>query len=146
MLTVETIKGKVKEVYNQGYGFVTKHPFKAAATFVAIASAVSLTAAYFLSPAYATFVGTIGTKAATLVSPAITAMSAFAVAHPLIASLIVLASVAALITVPVLAYKNSGKGGQIEEVNKLVTGQDPRTKMTVSEIGEHTSAKQPVRT
>ncbi|WP_264375003.1 MULTISPECIES: hypothetical protein [unclassified Wolbachia] len=83
-------------------------------------SVVALTAAYFLSPAYATFVGTVGTKAATLVSPAITAMSAFAVAHPLVASLVVLAAVAALITAPVLAYKNNNKASQIEEVKQGV--------------------------
>ncbi|WP_353277232.1 hypothetical protein [Wolbachia endosymbiont (group B) of Villa cingulata] len=120
MPIVETIKDKVKEVYNQGYGFVTKHPYKTAATFLAIATVASLTAAYFLSPAYATFVGTVGTKAATLVSPAITAMSAFAVAHPLIASLVVLATVAAFITAPVLAYKNSGKSEEIKVLNSNI--------------------------
>ena len=101
-------------------GSCKENPRKTAATFVAIAAAASLTAAYFLSPAYATFVGTVGTKAATLISPAITAMSAFAVAHPLVASLVVLAAVAALITAPVYAYKNNNKAGQIEEVSKLV--------------------------
>ncbi len=120
MPIVETIKDKVKKVCDQGYGFVTKHPYKTAATFVAIATVTSLTAAYFLSPAYATFVGTVGTKAATLVSPAITAMSAFAVAHPLIASLVVLATVAAFITAPVLAYKNSGKSEEIKALNKNI--------------------------
>ncbi|MFP3028696.1 MAG: hypothetical protein ACEY3L_21550 [Wolbachia sp.] len=113
-----TIKNKFTEVYNQGYDFVTKHPYKTAATFAAIALVTSLTAAYFLSPAYATFVGTVGTKAATLVSPAITAMSAFAVAHPLIASLVVLAAVAALIAAPVYAYKNSNKASKFEEVKQ----------------------------
>uniref|UniRef100_A0AAU7YNH8 Uncharacterized protein n=1 Tax=Wolbachia endosymbiont of Oeneis ivallda TaxID=3171168 RepID=A0AAU7YNH8_9RICK len=120
MSKVETIKGKVKEVYGQAYGFVKKHPYKTAATFAAIALVTSLTAAYLLSPAYATFVGKVGTKAATLVSPAITAMSAFAVAHPLVASLVVLAAVAALITAPVYAYMNSSKAGQIEKVKQAV--------------------------
>ncbi|WP_265025316.1 hypothetical protein [Wolbachia endosymbiont (group B) of Pammene fasciana] len=120
MLIVEKIKGKAKEVYNHGCGFVKDHPYKTAATFVAIATAISLTAAYFLSPAYATFVGTVGTKAATLVSPAITAMSAFAVAHPLVASLVVLAAVAAIIAAPMLAYKNSNKAVQIEGVKEAV--------------------------
>ena len=81
-------------------------------------SVVALTAAYFLSPAYATFVGTVGTKAATLVNPAITAMSNFAFAHPLVASLVVLAAVAALITVPVCAYMNSSKAGQLAKLEK----------------------------
>ncbi|WP_353280902.1 hypothetical protein [Wolbachia endosymbiont (group B) of Cyclophora punctaria] len=134
MPTVKTIKDKVKEVYNQGYGFVTKHPYKTAATFVAIATVASLTAAYFLSPAYATFVGTVGTKAATLVSPAITTMSAFAVAHPLVASLVVLAAVAALITAPVYAYKNSNKAAQIEKVSELVENQEPSSEIKVGEI------------
>ncbi|UIP93278.1 hypothetical protein JSQ73_003065 [Wolbachia endosymbiont of Anopheles demeilloni] len=146
MPTVETIKSKVKEVYNQGYGFVTKHPYKTAATFVAIAAVASLTAAYFLSPAYATFVGTVGTKAAALVSPAITAMSAFAVAHPLIASLVVLAAVAALITAPVLAYKKSGKGGQIEKVSKLVADKEPSSKIEVGTIQEILRVQQPTHT
>ncbi|CQD08210.1 Uncharacterised protein [Wolbachia endosymbiont wPip_Mol of Culex molestus] len=120
MMTVETIKTKAGEVYGKGCNFVKEHPYKTAATFAAIALVTSLTAAYFLSPAYATFVGTVGTKAATLVSPAITAMSAFAVAHPLIASLVIVAAVAALITAPVLAYKNNNKASQIEEVNQGV--------------------------
>ncbi len=120
MPTIKTIENKFTEVYSQGYDFVTKHPYKTAATFAAIALVTSLTAAYFLSPAYATFVGTVGTKAATLVSPAITAMSAFAVAHPLIASLVVLAAVAALITAPVYAYKNNNKASQIEEVKQVI--------------------------
>jgi len=84
-------------------------------------SVVALTAAYFLSPAYATFVGTVGTKAATLVSPAITAMSAFAVAHPLVASLVVLAAVAALIAAPVLAYKNGSKSEEIKALNSNIS-------------------------
>ncbi|BET30473.1 MAG: hypothetical protein ABS251_03925 [Wolbachia endosymbiont of Ephestia elutella] len=120
MPIVEKIKDKAKEVYNHGCGFVKDHPYKTAATFVAIATAISLTAAYFLSPAYATFVGTVGTKAATLVSPAITAMSAFAVAHPLVASLVVFAAVAAIIAAPILAYKNSNKAVQIEGVKEAV--------------------------
>lgn len=125
----EAIKGKysnqglwsaAKEVPVQGWNLVKENPYKTAATFVAIAAVASLTAAYLLSPAYATFVGKVGTKAATLVSPAITAMSAFAVAHPLVASLVVLAAVAALITAPVYAYMNSSKAGQIEKVKQGV--------------------------
>ncbi|WP_341815472.1 MULTISPECIES: hypothetical protein [unclassified Wolbachia] len=121
MLIIEGIKDKGKEVYNHGCDFVKDHPYKTAATFVAIATAISLTAAYFLSPAYATFVGTVGTKAATLVSPAITAISAFAVAHPLIASLVVLAAVAALIAAPVYAYKNNNKASKFEEVKQDIS-------------------------
>ncbi|WP_353278056.1 hypothetical protein [Wolbachia endosymbiont (group B) of Longitarsus flavicornis] len=120
MPIVEKIKSKAQDVYGKGRDFVKEHPYKTAATFAAIAAVASLTAAYFLSPAYATFVGTVGTKAATLVSPAITAMSAFAVAHPLVASLVVLAALAALITAPVYAYKNSNKASQIEEVKQSV--------------------------
>ncbi|QCB62906.1 hypothetical protein EJB00_05010 [Wolbachia endosymbiont of Drosophila mauritiana] len=120
MWIVEKIKNKGKEFYYKGNSFVTEHPYKTAATFAAIALVTSLTAAYFLSPAYATFVGTVGTKAATLVSSAITAISAFAVAHPLIASLLVLAAVAALITAPVYAYKNNNKASQIEEVKQVI--------------------------
>lgn len=127
MAKIETIKNKykneglwsaVKEVPVQGWDLVKENPYKTAATFAAIALVTSLTAAYFLSPAYATFVGTVGTKAATLVSPAITAMSAFAVANPLIASLVVLAAVAALITAPVYAYMNSSKAGQLAKLEK----------------------------
>lgn len=129
MATFEAIKRKytneglwsaAKEVPVQGWGLVKENQRKTAATFAAIALVTSLTAAYFLSPAYATFVGTVGTKAATLVSPAITAMSAFAVAHPLIASLVVLAAVAALIAAPVYACKNSNKASQIEGVKQGV--------------------------
>ncbi|WP_265022554.1 hypothetical protein [Wolbachia endosymbiont (group B) of Ischnura elegans] len=126
---IEEIKNKyrseglwsaAKEVPVQGWDLVKENPRKTAVTFVAIAAVASLTAAYFLSPAYATFVGTIGTKAATLVSPAITAMSAFAVAHPLVASLVVLAAVAAIIAAPMLAYKNNNQASQIEEVKQSV--------------------------
>lgn len=116
MPIVETIKSKAQEVYGKGRDFVKENPYKTAATFAAIALVTSLTAAYFLSPAYATFVGTVG----TLISPAITAMSAFAVAHPLVASLVVLAAVAALITAPVLAYKNSGKSEEIKALNSNI--------------------------
>ena len=124
---IEEIKNKyrseglwsaAKEVPVQGWDLVKEDPRKTVVTFVAIAAVASLTAAYFLSPAYATFVGTIGTKTATLVSPAITAMSAFAVAHPLVASLVVLAAVAALITAPVYAYMNSSKAGQLAKLEK----------------------------
>ncbi|UPA55354.1 hypothetical protein MWH06_01515 [Wolbachia pipientis] len=109
-----------KGVAGANWQYVCHHPYKTAATFVAIAAAISLTAAYFLSPAYAAFVGTVGIKAATLVSPAITAVSAFLVAHPLFASLIVVAVVAALIAVPVLAYKNNSKADQINKVEEEI--------------------------
>ncbi|MBR9982986.1 MAG: hypothetical protein KFE24_00410 [Wolbachia endosymbiont of Homalodisca vitripennis] len=109
----------------QGWNLVKENPYRTAATFAAIALVTSLTAAYFLSPAYAAFVGTVGTKAATLVSPAITAMSTFAITHPLVASLVVLAAVAALITAPVLAYKNSVQAGKIEEASKLLESKKP---------------------
>ncbi|WP_264704597.1 hypothetical protein [Wolbachia endosymbiont (group B) of Apotomis betuletana] len=129
MRRIEEIKNKyrseglwsaAKEVPVQGWGLVKENPSETVVTFVAIAAVASLTAAYFLSPAYATFVGTVGTKAATLVNPAITTMSNFAVAHPLIASLIVLAAVAALIVAPVLAYKNSGKSEEIKALNSNI--------------------------
>ncbi|WP_149168631.1 hypothetical protein [Wolbachia endosymbiont of Chrysomya megacephala] len=129
MPIVEKIKSKAGDVYGKGCDFVEKHPYKTAATFAAIALVTSLTAAYFLSPAYATFVGTVGTKAATLVSPAITAMSAFAVAHPLIASLVIVAAVAALITAPVYAYMNSSKANQIEKAGKLLNCEQPQTQL-----------------
>ncbi|AZU37965.1 hypothetical protein BBB02_01405 [Wolbachia endosymbiont of Bemisia tabaci] len=128
----EGLWSAVKEVPVQGWGLVKENPYKTAATFAAIALVTSLTAAYFLSPAYATFVGTVGTKAATLVSPAITAMSAFAVAHPLIASLVVLAAVTALIAAPVYAYKNSNKAAQVEKVAEVLNNSnitEPDTKL-----------------
>nr|WP_264330440.1 hypothetical protein [Wolbachia endosymbiont (group B) of Erebia ligea] len=126
MSRMEAIKSKykkevwlaVKEVPVQGWDLVKEHKGKTIGISLAVIAVASLTAAYLLSPAYATFVGTVGTKAATLVSPAITAMSAFAVAHPLVASLVVLAAVAALITAPVYAYKNSNKTAKIEEVKQ----------------------------
>ncbi|OCA06979.1 hypothetical protein [Wolbachia endosymbiont of Trichogramma pretiosum] len=119
MATVETIKCEVEGFYDNAYALVAKHPYRTAATFVAIATVTSLTAAYFLSPAYATFVGIVGTKAAALVSTAITAMSVFAVAHPFIASLVVLAAVAALITAPIYVYKKSDKASQIDAVKEV---------------------------
>ncbi|GFR09215.1 uncharacterized protein TNCT_505811 [Trichonephila clavata] len=109
-----------KGVASANWQYVCHHPYKTAATFLAIATVASLTAAYFLSPAYAAFVGTVVTKAATLVSPAITAVSAFLVAHPLVASLIVVAAVAALIAAPVYAYKNSSKANQIDAVKEVL--------------------------
>lgn len=108
-----------KGVASANWQYVCHHPYKTAATFIAIAAVTSLTAAYFMSPAYAAFVGTVGTKAATLVSPAITAVSAFLVAHPLIASLIVVAAVAALIAAPVYACLNSSKASQIDAVKEV---------------------------
>lgn len=120
MTKLQTIKEKVKEVYDNGSNFVKGNKGKTIGISLAVIAVASLTAAYFLSPAYATFVGTVGTKAATLVSPAITAMSAFAVAHPLVASLVVLAAVAALITAPVYAYKNSNKTAKIEKVKQNI--------------------------
>ncbi|MCA7010112.1 hypothetical protein [Wolbachia endosymbiont of Tribolium confusum] len=153
MTRIEMIKNKykseglwsaAKEVPVQSWDLVKENPRKTAGTFVAIAAVASLTAAYFLSPAYATFVGTVGTKAATLVSPAITAMSAFAVAHPLIASLVVLAAVAALITAPVLAYKNSGKSeeikalnGNIDTIRTIVKDGDKEPDTKINELKVH---------
>ncbi|UXX40246.1 MULTISPECIES: hypothetical protein [unclassified Wolbachia] len=116
----EGLWSAAKEVPVQGWDLVKEHKGKTIGISLAVIAVASLTAAYFLSPAYATFVGTVGTKAATLVSPAITAMSAFAVAHPLIASLVVLAAVAALITAPVYAYKNSGKSEEIKALNSNI--------------------------
>lgn len=121
MPIIDEMKEKVKKVSSQGYEFVKKYQGETICISLAVIAVASLTAAYFLSPAYATFVGTVGTKAATLVNPAITAMSNFAFAHPLIASLIVLAAVAALITVPVLAYKNSNKASKFEEVKQDIS-------------------------
>lgn len=140
MPKIETIKNKyrdegfwsaVKEVPVQSWNLVKEKPYKTAATFAAIAVVTSLTAAYFLSPAYAAFVGTVGTKAATLVSPAITAVSAFLVAHPLVASLIVVAVVAALIAAPVYMYMNSSKAGQIGGVQELLNTENGTTKLNV---------------
>ncbi|WP_349967964.1 hypothetical protein [Wolbachia endosymbiont of Armadillidium arcangelii] len=120
-----------KGVASANWQYVCHHPYKTAATFVAIAAVASLTAAYFLSPAYAAFVGTVGTKAATLVSPAITAVSAFLVAHPLVASFIVVAAVAALIAAPVYAYMNSSKAGQIGGVKELLNKVNDTTRLDV---------------
>ncbi|WP_143689392.1 hypothetical protein [Wolbachia endosymbiont of Nilaparvata lugens] len=131
MPRLEAIKNKyqseglwsaVKEVPVQGWDLVKENPRKTAATFVSIAAVASLTAAYFLSPVYATFVGASVVKAAALVSPAITAMSTFATAHPLVASLVVLAAVAALITATVYACKNSGKSEEIKALNSNING------------------------
>lgn len=108
-----------KGIASANWQYINRHPYKTAATFLAIATVASLTSAYFLSSAYAAFVGTVGTKAATLVSPAITAVSAFLFAHPLVASLIVVAAVAALIAAPVYAYKNSSKANQIDAVKEV---------------------------
>ncbi|WP_343289209.1 hypothetical protein [Wolbachia endosymbiont of Encarsia formosa] len=121
-----------KEVSVQGWNLVKENPYKTAATFAAIALVTSLTAAYFLSPAYASFVGTVGTKAAELVTPAIATMSAFEAAHPLIASLVVLAAVAALITAPVYAYMNSSKSEEVKPSSKVIE----ETKETVHIEGE----------
>ncbi len=126
---LNTIKG----VASANWQYVCHHPYKTAATFVAIAAVASLTAAYFLSPAYAAFVGTVGTKAATLVSPAITAVSAFLVAHPLVASFIVVAAVAALIAAPVYAYMNSSKAGQIGRVKELLNTENGTTEINVED-------------
>lgn len=129
MPRLEAIKNKyqseglwsaVKEVPVQGWDLVKEDPRKTAAIFVSIAAVASLTAAYFLSPVYATFVGASVVKAAALVSPAITAMSTFATAHPLVASLVVLAEVAALITATVYACKNSGKSEEIKALNSNI--------------------------
>ncbi|MFP3015484.1 MAG: hypothetical protein ACEY3B_04185 [Wolbachia sp.] len=113
---LDTTKG----VASANWQYVCHHPYKTAATFLAIATVASLTSAYFLSPAYAAFVGTVVTKAATLVSPAITAVSEFLVAHPLVASLIVVAAVAALIAAPVYACMNNSKASQIDEVKQKI--------------------------
>ncbi|WP_341808287.1 hypothetical protein [Wolbachia endosymbiont (group E) of Neria commutata] len=85
------------------------------ATLVGVLSLVALTSAYFLSPAYAAFVGTAVVKAAALVSPVVTAVSAFLVAHPLIATF---AIIAAVVTVGVLAYMNNDKANKIDEVSR----------------------------
>ena len=132
MPIIDEMKEKVKKVSSQGYKFVKKYQGETICISLAVIAVASLTAAYFLSPAYATFVGTVGTKAATLVNPAITAMSNFAFAHPLIASLIVLAAVAALITVPVYAYKNSNTAAQVEKVAEVLNNSnitEPDTKL-----------------
>lgn len=134
MSRIEAIKNKykegvwpaIKEVPVQGWDLAKEHKGKTIGISLAIIAAASLMAAYFLSPAYATFVGTVGTKAATLVSPAITAMSALAVAHPLIATLIVVAVVAALITAFTYAYKNSGKVAQTEEFKQAIVNADEK--------------------
>ncbi|WP_244953472.1 hypothetical protein [Wolbachia pipientis] len=127
----EGFLGTTKGVASANWQYVCHHPYKTAATFVAIAAVASLTAAYFLSPAYAAFVGTVGTKAATLVSPAITAVSAFLVAHPLVAILVVAAAVAALIAAPVYMYMNSIKAGQIGGVKELLNTENSTTKLNV---------------
>ncbi|WP_410543080.1 hypothetical protein [Wolbachia endosymbiont of Tetranychus urticae] len=118
MTKLKTIREKAGEIYGNGLNFVKETKGSTIGISLAIAAVASLTAAYFLSPAYATFVGAVGTKAATLVSPAITAMSAFAVAHPLIASLVVLAAVAALITAPIYGCLNSSKAGKLAKLEK----------------------------
>ncbi|WP_353287533.1 hypothetical protein [Wolbachia endosymbiont (group B) of Gerris lacustris] len=141
--TIEKYKEKVwlavKEVSMQGWDLVKEHKGKTIGISLAVIAVASLTAAYLLSPAYATSVGTVGTKAATLVSPAITAMSAFAVAHPLIASLVVLAAVAALITAPVLVCENNDKATQI----KCMENQVVKIKEAVSDACEKKEDNEP---
>ncbi|MGL9726182.1 MAG: hypothetical protein ACR5KV_06220, partial [Wolbachia sp.] len=91
-----------------------KHNYGKTATVIGVILAASLTTAYFLSPAYATFIGASVAKAVALVGPTI---SASAIAHPLVANLIVVVAVAALITATVLTYKNSGKSEEIRTLN-----------------------------
>ncbi|NSX83242.1 hypothetical protein GOM44_01985 [Wolbachia endosymbiont of Atemnus politus] len=96
---------------------------------VLVLSAAALTATYFMNPAYAAFIDTAGAKVATFVGPAIARLSAFAVAHPLAASLIIAVSVVALMAAPVLAYKNSNKADIIEEACELLEGEKPENNL-----------------
>lgn len=120
----------VKSVPYATANYACHHPYivagAVAATLLATAL-VGLTIAYFTIPAYAAFVGTAVVKAAALVSPVVTAVSAFLVSHPLIPTVAIIGLVAAVITAGVFAYKYNDQGKQIDdqankidEVNKIL--------------------------
>ncbi|WP_338406377.1 MULTISPECIES: hypothetical protein [unclassified Wolbachia] len=128
-----------------GFGqYIINNKLKIAGIILAF-SAIALTTAYFMSPAYAAFVDTTGAKIAMFVGPAIAKLSALAVAHPLAASLIIAISVVALIAAPVLAYKNSDKADRIEEAREWIEKESPSgnlSKAKLALLGEEQTANQ----
>ncbi|NUY39215.1 hypothetical protein GO684_00430 [Wolbachia endosymbiont of Litomosoides brasiliensis] len=118
-----------KGIADANWQYVCHHPYKTTAVILGTLSVVALTAACFLSPAYAAFIGTAGTKIATFISPAIAGLSAFTVTHPLVASLIVAASVVALIAAPICAWMSSSKASQIEKARELLKDEKPASKV-----------------
>jgi hypothetical protein len=120
---------KTKGVADANCQYTKHHPYKVAAVTVGALALVALTTAYFMSPAYAAYMGAAGAKVAGVVSPAITAVSAFLVAHPLIATFAIIAAVAAIVTASVLAYKNNYKANQIAREGKILNGDSPSTQI-----------------
>ncbi|WP_250296050.1 hypothetical protein [Wolbachia endosymbiont of Oedothorax gibbosus] len=118
-----------------GFGqYVINNKLKTAVVFLVIPSAIALTAAYFMSPAYAAFVDIAGAKVAAFAGPAIAKLSALAAAHPLAASLIIAISVVALIAAPVLAYKNSDKAERIEEAREWIEKESPSNNLDKAKL------------
>lgn len=90
------------------------------AALVGVLSLVALTSAYFLSPAYAAFVGKTAASAIAVVSNGAKALYAFAAANPVFAIFLAVVVVAAVITAGVLAYMNNDKANKIDEVKQKI--------------------------
>ncbi|QKX03151.1 hypothetical protein GOY07_03115 [Wolbachia endosymbiont of Litomosoides sigmodontis] len=118
-----------KGIADANWQYVCHHPYKTTAIVLGALSVVTLTAACFLNPAHTAFIGIAGTKISTFISPAIAGLSAFAVTHPVVASLIIAASVVALIAAPICAWMNSSKTSQIEKARELLKDEKPASKV-----------------
>lgn len=100
-----------------GFGqYVINNKLKTSVVFLIISSAIALTTAYFMSPAYAVLISTTAKSAYVGMVEGGKGLYAFAATNPVFTGLLAAAIVG---TIGILAYKHYSQSGEIKaELNK----------------------------
>jgi hypothetical protein len=113
----EGLWNTIKGIINAIWQYVCHHPLKTTAVVVGTISVAALTAAYFISPAYAGFVNTTARSAYAGMVAGGKELYALAVTNPIFTGLL---AAAIVVIIGTLIYKNYSKASQIEEVKKKI--------------------------
>lgn len=111
----DTIKG----ITDANWQYVCHHPWKTATVVVVTLSVVALTAAYFMKPAFASYVNTTAESTYADLIVGSKRLYAFAVTNPVFAGLL---AAAIVVTIGALIYMNCSKASQIGEIKEEILG------------------------
>ncbi len=119
-----------------GFGqYVINNKLKTSVVFLVISSAIALTTAYFMSPAYAVLISTTAKSAYVGMVEGGKGLYAFAAANPVFTGLLAAAIVG---TIGILAYKHYSQSSEIKKrLNKAEIARDNfDQKSALSDIAE----------
>lgn len=113
----EGLWNTTKGITDANWQYVCHHPWKTATVVVVTLSVVALTAAYFMKPAFASYVNTTAKSTYADLIAGSKRLYAFAVTNPVFAGLL---AAAIVVTIGALIYMNCSKASQIGEIKEEI--------------------------